>query len=122
VYNFNPKSRNSLELYETVKYISEEISNDLKIKTTDYLCENSKYYMSPEYVEDTTDRSDEHFSLQIKYGNEIFIERLIPSQYYHPKVRTVDIRPKLKMFLTELTDVMSSKKLKTTYLNYQLAN
>ena len=116
-----PKSRRSIDLYEYVKNICEEISNDLKIKTSDYLCENQNFFQSSDYVEENSDKDKEQFLLQIKLGEDVFIERIFPAHYFHPKVRyTVDIRPKLKRMLGNLTDILSSEELETTYLNYQL--
>jgi len=55
------------------------------------------------------------------YADLVFISRIFPAYYFHPKVRyTVDIRPNLKRILSDLTDILSSKELETTYLNYQL--
>ena len=121
VMEHTPKSRRSLDLYEYVKNICEEISDDLKIKTSDYLCENQNFFQSSDYVEENSDKDKEQFLLQIKLGEDVFIERIFPAHYYHPKVRyTVDIRPKLKRMLGNLTDILSSEELETTYLNYQL--
>ncbi|MEY2910145.1 MAG: hypothetical protein RIT01_171, partial [Pseudomonadota bacterium] len=40
---------------------------------------------------------------------------------YHPKVRyAVDIRPKLRRILADLTEVLSYGNPETTYLQYQL--
>ena len=121
VKDHNPKSRRSLDLYETVKNICEEISEDLKIKTSSYLCENQNFFLNSEVVEEETTTEKEHFLLEIKVNEEVFISRIFPAYYYHPKIRyTVDIRPKLKDFLSELTYVLSSTELETKYLNYQL--
>lgn len=121
VTDYNPRARRSLDMYDYVKNICEEISDDLKIKTSDYLCENQNFFLSNDYVEESSDKDKEQFLLQIKLGDEVFIERIFPAHYYHPKVRyTVDIRPKLKRILGNLTDILSSEELETTYLNYTL--
>jgi hypothetical protein len=114
-------ARKSMDLHYYIKNICEDISDDLKIKSSDYLCENQNYFLSSEYVEDTLEKDREHFLLEIKLGEDVFIQRIFPAYYYHPKVRyTVDIRPKLKRILSDLTDILSSEELETTYLNYQL--
>ena len=121
VKNHNPKSKRSMDLHEYVKEICEEISHDLKIKSSDYLCENQNYFLSSDYVEDSNEKDREHFLLEIKLGEDVFIQRIFPAFYYHPKVRyTVDIRPKLKRLLSTLTEIMSSDELETTYLQYEL--
>jgi hypothetical protein len=121
VKNHNPQARRSMDLHEYIKEISEEISEDLKIKTSDYLCENQNYFSNLEVVEDSSEDKKEDFLIEIKLNDDVFISRIFPAYYYHPKVRyTVDIRPKLRRILSDLTDILSSKNLETTYLNYQL--
>jgi hypothetical protein len=121
VREHNIDARRSMDLHYYVKNICEEISEDLKIKSSDYLCENQNYFLSSDYVEDSNEKDREHFLLEIKLGDDVFIQRIFPAYYYHPKVRyTVDIRPKLKRILSDLTDILSSEELETTYLQYQL--
>jgi hypothetical protein len=121
VKDFNSKSKKSMDLYEEVKYICEEISEDLKIKTSDYLIDNQYFFMNNDNVEDPNEKDEQYFLLQIKHLDEVFIERIFPAHYYHPKVRyAVDIRPMLKKILTNLTDILSSKQLETTYQHYEL--
>lgn len=121
VKGHNPQARRSMDLHYYVKNISEEISEDLKIKTSDYLCENQNYFLNLESVEEPEDNKKEEFLIEIKLNEDVFIQRIFPAYYFHPKVRyTVDIRPKLKRILSDLTDILSYKELETTYLNYQL--
>jgi hypothetical protein len=115
------QSRRSMDLHYYLKNICEDISEDLKIKSSNYLCENQNYFLSSDYVEDSPEKDREHFLLEIKLEDDVFIQRIFPAYYYHPKVRyTVDIRPKLKRILSDLTDILSSEELETTYLNYEL--
>jgi hypothetical protein len=121
VKNHNPKARRSMDLHYYIKEISEEISDDLKTKTSDYLCENQNYFLNLESVEDDEENKKEEFLIEIKLNEDVFISRIFPAYYYHPKVRyTVDVRPKLKRILSDLTDILSSKNLETKYLNYEL--
>ena len=121
VKGHNPQARRSMDLHYYVKNISEEISEDLKNKTSDYLCENQNYFLNLENVEDGEEDKKEEFLIEIKLNEDVFISRIFPAYYFHPKVRyTVDIRPKLKRILSDLTDILSAKELETTYLNYQL--
>ena len=111
----------SMDLHYYVKNICDDISEDLKIKSSNYLCENANFFLSSDYVEDSNEKDREHFLLEIKLGDDVFIQRIFPAFYYHPKVRyTVDIRPKLKRILSDLTDILSSEELETTYLHYEL--
>ena len=110
-----------MDLHDYVKNICDEISYDLKSKTLDYLHENRDYFYGLESAESTDENEKEHFLLEIKMGDDVFIQRTFPANIFHPKVRyTVDIRPDLKRYLSDLTDILSSRNLETTYLNYQL--
>jgi len=121
VKNHNPKSRRSMNLHECVKKICETISEDLKIKSSDYLCENQNFFLSPDVVEEVNNDKEEYFDLVIKLDENVFIQRIFPAYYYHPKVRyTVDIRNRLKQFLSDLTETLSMTELETTYLGYEL--
>ena len=121
VKDHNPQARRSMDMHEYVKEICKEIEHDLKIKTSNYLCENQNFFLTSENVEDSANRGNEHFLLEIKLGEDVFIQRIFPANIYHPKVRyTVDIRPKLKKILSDLTDILSSEELETTYLQYEL--
>ena len=115
------QSRRSMDLHYYVKNICEDISYDLKTKSSNYLCENQNFILNSENVEDTNEEKKEHFLLEIKLGDDVFIQRIFPAYYYHPKVRyTVDIRPRLKTILSDLTDILSSYELETTYLQHEL--
>ena len=121
VRDYNPKTRCSMDLHYEVKKICEEISEDLKIKSSDYLCENQAFFLNNEVVEDPKEAEEQYFLLQIKQLEDVFIERIFPAHYYHPKVRyAVDIRPKLRKILADLTEVLSVKDPDTTYLQYEL--
>lgn len=121
VKDHNPKSRKCMELHEYVKNICEEISEDLKIKSSNYICENQNYFLNSDIVEEQAIKEKEYFLLEIKLDENVFIQRIFPAYYYHPKVRyTVDIRPKLKTILSTLTDILSSEEVETTYLQYEL--
>jgi spore coat polysaccharide biosynthesis protein SpsF (cytidylyltransferase family) len=115
------QARRSMDLHYYVQNICDDISEDLKMKSSNYLCENQNYFLSSEFVEDAPEKDKEHFLLEIKIGEEVFIQRIFPAYWYHPKVRyTVDIRPNLKRILSDLTDILSSEDLETTYLQYEL--
>ncbi|MEN9445834.1 MAG: hypothetical protein RL728_346 [Bacteroidota bacterium] len=121
VRDFNPVTRKSMELHYEVKNICEEISEDLKIKSSEYLIENQGFFMNNDFVEDPKEAEEQYFLLQIKQGDDVFIQRIFAAHYYHPKVRyAVDIRPKLRRILADLTEVLSYGNPETTYLQYQL--
>lgn len=121
VKDHNPQSLHSMDLVECVKNICDEICDNLKEKTFDYLCENQDYIVNNENVDNEVIDQSQHFLLELKLNDHVFISRTFPAYYYHPKVRyTVDIRPILKRILSDLTEVLSSEELELTYLNYQL--
>ena len=87
----------------------------------DYLNENQDYFYGLKDVEAGENDEKEYFLLVLKLGDDVFIQRMFPSNIFHPKVRyTVDIRPSLKRYLSDLTAILSSEELETTYLNYHL--
>jgi hypothetical protein len=121
VKGYNPQVKKSLDLYQSVKEICEEISYDLKMKSMEFMYENQEFFLDPEVVETETDIKEEHFLLRIKLEDAVFISRIFPAHVYHPKARySVDIRPKVRPFLADLTYVLSSDKLETTYSGIRL--
>jgi len=121
VKGYNPQVKKSLDLYQSVKEICEEISYDLKMKSMEFMYENLEFFLDPEVVETETDIKEEYFLLRIKLEDAVFISRIFPAHVYHPKARySVDIRPKVRPFLSELTYVLSSDKLETSYSGIRL--
>jgi hypothetical protein len=121
VMNYNPDAKYSVDLYECVKHICNEISSDLKEKTLDLMNENMEFITDMQSAEERASIKEEHFLLRIKLGEDVFISRIFPAHIYHPKARyAVDIRPKVRKILSELTSVLSSEVLTTTYLQYEL--
>ena len=115
------QARRSLDLHYYIKNICEDFMEDLKIKSSNYLCENQNYILNSEVVDDSAIPEKEHFLMEIKLGEDVFIQRLFPAYLYHPKARyTVDIRPRLKRILSDLTDILSSEELETSYLGHEL--
>ena len=115
------QARRSMDLHYYVKNICEDFMEDLKIKSSNYLCENQNYILNMDSVESDETKEKEHFLMEIKLGDDVFIQRIFPAYYYHPKVRyTVDIRPRLKTILSDLTDILSTEELETKYLQHEL--
>ena len=121
VSHYNPVSKNSLDLYEKITEICEEIAEDLKMKTLDYMGDNHDYISDSQRADERANLNEEYFLLKIKLGERVFISRSFPAHVYHPKARyAVDIRPKVRNILGDLTDILSSTELNTTYLQYEL--
>jgi hypothetical protein len=123
VRNYNPKAKNSLELYELVKSLSEELHYYLKMKTVVYMMDNRDSIEHDASIMDTsfTD-GPEVFNLFVKVGEQTICHRVFDGKRYPPKVRyTVDVRPFLKDVLRELTDIFSNSDLTYKYLEFDLS-
>lgn len=122
VNNYNPKSKNSLNLYYWITDTCNEISNILKMKNLEYMSDNYHYITENEEVKGADSIKEEYFKLEIKLDNHVFISRCFPAHVYHPKARYCDIRPQIKKMLGDVTNVLSAKdkELDKTYLNYEL--
>ena len=123
VRNYNPKAKNSLELYEFMKSLSEELHYYLKMKTVVYMMDNRDAIEHDASIMNTsfTDGA-EVFNLFVKVGEQTICHRVFDGKRYPPKVRyTVDVRPFLKDVLRELTDIFSNNKLTYEYLEFELS-
>ena len=108
-------------MYHEVSNICEEISRDLKLKSMDFSYEEQNYITDTTNLEDDPNNKEEFFLLEIKLGNDVFISRIFPAHVFHPRARyTVDVRPKIKKYLLDLGNVLSSTELEKTYLDYEL--
>ena len=123
VRGYVPKAKNSLELHEFVKALSEELHYYLKMKTVVYMMENQEAIIhDPTIMETSFTEGPENFNIYIKVGDTVLNHRQFDGKLYPPKVRyTVDVRPFLKEVLRELTDIFSNKKLTYKYLELDLA-
>lgn len=121
VSNHNPASKTSTDLFDCVTEICEEIAEDLKDKTLDIMNLGNDYVSQEQRTDEMTNYKEENFILEIKQGDRVFISRIFPAHIYHPKVRyAVDIRPKVRKILGDLTSVLSERELTKTYLGYTL--
>jgi hypothetical protein len=122
VKGYNPKAKNSVELYDYVRDLKDELEYNLKMRTVCYMLDNMYQIMEDPKVMDTsfTD-GPEVFNLIIKIDDKTICHRSFDAKKFPPKVRyTVDIRPQIKNILSELTDIFSSKKLSYEYLGFNL--
>jgi hypothetical protein len=122
VKGYNASAKNSLELYEFIKEVKEDLELDLKNRTITYMIDNINQIMEDENVLKTSmTNGEENFNLFIKVGDEILCHRQFDAKLYPPKVRyTVDVRPHLKNILKGLTDIFSGKNLTYEYLGLPL--
>ena len=123
VKGFNPKAKNSLELYEFMKETSDTLKYDLKMKTVIYMMDNKESIMhDPSVMETSFTDAPEYFNLYVKLNEQTICHRIFDGKMFPPKVRyTVDVRPYLKEILKTLTDIFSEPKLSFKYLEYDLA-
>jgi hypothetical protein len=123
VRGFNPKAKNSLELYEFMKSLKEELQYYLKMKTVIYMMDNRNAIESDASIMNTsfTD-GPEVFNLFVKVGEQTICHRIFDGKLFPPKVRyTVDVRPFLRDVLRELTDIFSNNRLTYEYLDFDLS-
>ena len=119
VKGFNKSAHKSEEFYDYIKSFCNSLQNDLKMRSVVYMLENQYEIMeNPEVLNTSITEGDENFNLYIKVENLTICQRSFDAKVYPPKVRyTVDLRPKLKGVLSELTDIFSGKKF--NYFNPQ---
>lgn len=122
VKGFNPKARNSYEMYDFISYVKDILSYDLKMKTVIYMMDNKDAIMHDPNVMSTSYTDDaEYFNLYVKLGEQTICHRIFDGKMFPPKVRyTVDVRPFLKEILRGFTDIFSDYRLSYEYLDYQL--
>ena len=123
VKGYNPKAKNSLEFYEIIKALGEELHYYLKMKTVVYMLDNKDSIIhDPSIMETSFTEGPEVFNIYVKVGEQTICHRGFNGKLYPPKVRyTVDVRPFLKEVLKELTDIFSSKKLSYQYCEFDLS-
>jgi hypothetical protein len=112
VKGFNKNSIQSEELYNYVRQFCNNLQYDLKMRTVVYMIDN-QYEISenPEVLNTSNTEGEENFMLYIKTSDMTICQRTFDAKLYPPKVRyTVDLRPRLKKVLGELTDIFSGKK------------
>ena len=123
VRGYNPKAKNSVDLYEYIKTLKEELQYYLKMKTVIYMMDNQdsiKY--DPKIMDTSFTDEPEIFNIFIKVGEQTICHRVFDGKLFPPKVRyTVDVRPFLKDVLRELTDIFSENKLTYKYLEFDLS-
>jgi hypothetical protein len=117
VKGFNKNAHKSEEFYDYIRMFCNSLQNDLKMRSVIYMLENQYEIMeNPEVLNTSITEGEENFNLYIKVENMTICQRSFDAKVYPPKVRyTVDLRPKLKSILSELTDIFSDKKFNYFY-------
>jgi hypothetical protein len=120
VRGFNKNAHKSEEFYNHIKSLCRDLKYDLKIRSVVYMLDN-QYEISekPEVLNTSITEGPENFNIIIKVGDLTICHRQFDAKVYPPKVRyTVDLRPKLKSIMTELTDIFSAKNFNYFYPNF----
>jgi len=122
VRGFNPDAKDSIDLYEFMKRLKEELQYYLKMKTVVYMMDNVEAIMyDPKIMETSQTEGPEVFNIFVKVGDQTICHRFFDGKLFPPKVRyTVDVRPYLKDVLRELTDIFSNYDLNYQYLEFDL--
>ena len=121
VKDFNHKAKRSLDISADVSNICEEISKDLKEKTLDFLSSNQNYFPVLDSGNTSEAEEEEYFLLELKLNDAVFIQRIFAAHVFPPKVRySVDIRPKLRRILNDLSETLSYDDVTTNYMSYDL--
>ena len=117
VKGFNKNAHKSEQFYDYIKSFCDRLQYDLKMKSVIYMMENQYEIMeNPDVLNTSITEGQENFNLYIKVENMTICQRTFDAKIYPPKVRyTVDLRPKLKSILSELTDIFSGRKFNYFY-------
>ena len=117
VRGFNKNAHKSEEFYDHIDRLSRELKYDLKMRTVVYMMDNQYEILeNPELLNTSITDGPENFNLIIKVGDMTICHRQFDAKPYPPKVRyTVDLRPKLKAIMAELTDIFSGQKFNYFY-------
>jgi hypothetical protein len=120
VKGYNNKAKNSIELYDYIKGLSNELQLKLRNKCVFYMLENRfEIEEDPTILETSNTEGPETFNIILKVGNETICHRVFDAKLYPPKVRyTLDVRPTIKTVLKDLTDILSEENLSYEYANY----
>ena len=122
VRGFNKNAQKSVELHDYIKGFCQELQYDLKMRSVVYMLDNQyEITENPEVLNTSITDGDEKFNLFIKVDNMTICHRVFDAKPYPPKVRyTVDLRPRLKGILADLTDIFSGKNFNTEYAGFSL--
>ena len=118
VRDYNSDTRNSVDFKEYMDDLIEKLNHQLKMKAVSYLLENQyDIQNNPSILNTSYTDGPEYFNIYLKQGDKLLCHRRFDAKIYPPKVRyTVDIRQTIKVILSELTGLFSTKDLSFDYL------
>jgi hypothetical protein len=117
VRGFNKNAHKSIEFSNHIESLARELMYDLKMRSVVYMLDNQYEILeNPEILNTSITDGPENFNLIIKVGDMTICQRQFDAKPYPPKVRyTVDLRPKLKSIMAELTDIFSGQNFNYSY-------
>jgi len=120
VRGFNPESKNSLDVYNYIGDLCRQLTYNMKMRTVVYMMDNQyEIQENPDILNTSNTDGEENFNLIIRVGDMTICHRQFDAKPYPPKVRyTVDLRPKLKAIMAELTDIFSGQKFNYFYPDF----
>jgi len=88
VRGYNPRAKNSMELYEFVSHIKDELQYHLKMKTVVYMMDNRDSITNDPSVMNTSyTEGPEVFNIYVKVGDTTICHRIFDGKFFPPKVR-----------------------------------
>ena len=82
VRGYNPKAKNSMELYDFVKRLKDELEYNLKMKTVVYMMDNKDAIVSDPSIMDTSfTEGSEQFNIYIKIGEQTICHRYFDGKF-----------------------------------------
>jgi len=121
IIGFNQRAVNSINFKESVDENMEIIKDALKIKTLDFLNENSRnFYEIPNFEKNI---SNDMIKITVKHDGEVIAYREWDATIYPVKVRyTVDVRQHIYELITKIQKCLCTpnKFLETEYMGYDL--
>jgi hypothetical protein len=117
VKGFNKNASKSIQLYDYIKNLCNDLQYNLKMRSVVYMLDNEfEIIENPEILNTSITDGEENFNLYIKIDDATICQRRFNAKSYPPKIRyTVDLRPRLKSILNELTDIFSGKNFNYFY-------
>ena len=117
VKNYNPNAKDSMELYDYISGLKNDLAKYMKMKTVSYMMDNKYEIMAnPVIMETSYTDGPEFLNIYVKVEGVTICHRAFDVKVYPPKARyTVDIRPQLKNILTDLTEIFSAENLSYNY-------
>lgn len=122
VREYNPNAKYSSDLYEYLNDFKSNILHQLKMKTIQYMLDNSfEIHSNPEVLNTSFTDGPEFFNIYLRQGDMTICHYQMDAKVFPPKIRyTVDIRPYIKSLLSGLTEIFSQKNLTYEYSGYSL--